>query len=136
MPLTRNALVVASAATLIVGLSGTAVGADYIYWSVDDIAGTSSIGRANLDGTDVRSSIVANAGVVGGLAANESYLYWTNRVGGGMSTQLGRSARDGSASNASFATISASAGAQPGLGITDPEFRARFEPEINRFRDA
>ena len=119
MPLTRNALVVASAATLIVGLSGTAVGADYIYWSVDDsVAGTSSVGRANLDGTDVRSSIVANAGRVGGLAANESYLYWTNRVGGGMSTQLGRSARDGSASNASFATISASAGAQPGLGIT------------------
>ena len=25
---------------------------------------------------------------------------------------------------------------EPGLGITDPEFRARFEPEINRFRDA
>lgn len=119
MPLTRNALVVASAATLIVGLSGTAVGADYIYWSVDDgVSSTSSLGRANLDGTDVRSSIVANAGDVGGLAANESYLYWTNRVSGGTSTRLGRSARDGSASNASVATISASAGAQPGLGIT------------------
>jgi crotonyl-CoA reductase len=25
---------------------------------------------------------------------------------------------------------------EPGLGITAPEFRARFEPEINRFRDA
>lgn len=119
MPLTRNALVVASAATLILGLSGTAVGADYIYWSADDgVSSTSSLGRANLDGTDVRSSIVANAGDVGGLAANESYLYWTNRVGGGTSTRLGRSARDGSASNSSFATISASAGAQPGLGIT------------------
>ena len=25
---------------------------------------------------------------------------------------------------------------EPGLGITDPEFRARFESQINRFRDA
>jgi hypothetical protein len=109
--------VVATAAT--VALAGPALGADYIYWSADDgVSSTSSLGRANLDGTDVRSSIVANAGQVGGLAANANYLYWTNRVSGGMATRLGRSARDGSGASSSFATIDAASGAQTGLGIT------------------
>ena len=115
---TRHAIVgvVATAAT--VALAGPALGADYIYWSVDDlVSGPSSLGRANLDGTDVRSSLVANAGRVKGLAANADYVYWNNSDSASYS-RMGRASRDGSGANASFATISNSVPAWSGFGIT------------------
>lgn len=124
MPRPPRIALLATAAALVAGMSGSALGADYIYWSADDPMGggaASSIGRANLDGSGAASTVVADAGRLVGLAASGTHVYWTRNDAGSSSAVLGRAALDGSSANSSFATIGAGATVETGLGITSSQ---------------
>jgi hypothetical protein len=79
----------------------------YIYWVNSD---TGSIGRANLDGTDVNQSFIPQAGANGGVAVDpgrydwwdltlvptDTHIYWTTGYG------IGRANLDGTDVNVNF----------------------------------
>ena len=67
-----------------------AVARGHIYW----VAGN-SIGRANLDGSGVDPEFIDDLGAVGGLTADNQYLYW-----GGAS--IGRVSLDGTGAEPAF----------------------------------
>ncbi|MBS1844466.1 MAG: hypothetical protein JST53_08630 [Actinobacteria bacterium] len=69
----------------------------YVYWG-DYQAGT--IGRANLDGTNVNDSFIHTGGTPLQLAINSSYIYWANEPGG----TIGRAKLDGTQVEPAFIT--------------------------------
>jgi virginiamycin B lyase len=76
--------------TFITGLrgpEGVAVNDRYIYWAS---LGTNSIGRANLDGTDVRQRFIA-ADHPYGVTVDGAYVYWADASG----NSIGRARLDG-----------------------------------------
>jgi virginiamycin B lyase len=91
--------VLALAATLtVIACACFAAQADaFIYWT-DQAHGT--IGRANLDGSDVNDSFVTGAGTPFGVAVDGQYIYWADETGG----TIGRVNVDGSDANDSFIT--------------------------------
>lgn len=68
--------------------------------------GTTTIGRASLDGTSPSQSFIPGAGM-NGVAVDGSFVYWTDWQNG----TIGRAGLDGSAPNPSFITGVAGAGA-------------------------
>src|SRR4051794_10787510 len=75
----------------------------FVYWANSE--GPSSIGRANLDGTNPNQSFITGLGTFGaqGMAVDGSHVYWANN-----STQkIGRADLDGTNVNPSFITASA-----------------------------
>ena len=52
-----------------------AVDGQHIYW-VNSLRGT--IGRANLDGTDVDENFIIGAHLPAGVAVDGRHVYWTN----------------------------------------------------------
>jgi hypothetical protein len=83
---------------------GVAVGGGYIYWTNRGTAGGSpcggSIGRANLDGTDVDQNFIEDVDGPTGITVNGAYLYWSN----GCGDSIGRANLDGSNADTNFIT--------------------------------
>ncbi len=71
-----------------------AVDDDFIYWTSG-----STIGRANLDGTDANPSFISGASGAGGVAVDDKFIYWANSTG-----TIGRANLDGTGANQSFIT--------------------------------
>ena len=67
----------------------------FIYWTD---AGTQSIGRANLDGTDANVSFIAGITDPGAIAVDDTYIYWAHRSGSG----IGRARLDGTGVDPDF----------------------------------
>jgi hypothetical protein len=71
----------------------------YVYWSDHGsfFTGTgTTLGRANVDGTGVNTSLVTGASQPAGMAVDESHVYWAD------GTSIGRANLDGSGSNPDF----------------------------------
>ena len=74
-----------------------------------------TIGRANLNGTDVNESFITGAHAPAGLTVSGAYIYWSNfgSSHGINGTTIGRAALNGSAADQSFIT-----GAKSPVGLT------------------
>jgi len=68
----------------------------YIYWTN---SGTSTIGRANNDGTNANQSFITGASTPTGVAVDGSYVYWTSTF---SSDSIGRANLDGTGAIQSF----------------------------------
>ena len=86
---------------------GLAVDANYIYWANSD---STTIGRANLDGTGVNQNFITGTSYANGLAVDGNYVYWTNMVTG----TIGRANLDGTGVNQNFITTAGGGGSGPG----------------------
>jgi hypothetical protein len=71
----------------------------YLYWDNYWDDGTSSIARANLDGSGVNQRFITQSGIIGGIAVDGTYLYWNTDE-----SKIARANRDGSGINESFIT--------------------------------
>ena len=90
-------LALTAAVSAVCALALAAPASAYVYWT-DWSDGT--IGRANLDGTDVDQSFISGGAQPFGVTANAQRLYWSNNNTG----TIGAAFLDGSAVNQSFAT--------------------------------
>jgi virginiamycin B lyase len=90
----------ALAALLALALAFAPRAAAFVYWTNDD-GGT--IGRANLDGTEVNQSFIGGANSPIGVAVNGTHIYWAN-FGNASGTTIGRANLDGTEANQSFIT--------------------------------
>jgi hypothetical protein len=83
----------------------------YLYWT-DNGPGLSStgttVGRANLDGSGVASSLVTTSPGPGGIVSDGSHVYWVNDNAGVYS--IGRANLDGSGANLTFIAGAAMSG--------------------------
>ena len=86
------------------GPDGVAVNSTYIYWTNED---TFTIGRANLDGTDVDQNFITGL-LANAVAANDKFIYWTE-VGAG-SDSIGRARIDGTGFDPTFISNLTNAG--------------------------
>ena len=93
MPLRRLLIPLALALSLVFAGSAQA----FVYWG-DYQGGT--IGRANLDGTNVEDGFIQVGGRPDGVAVNSTYIYWTNESAG----TIGRAKLDGTAVEPNFIT--------------------------------
>ena len=94
---------------------GVAVDGEHIYWtntpsalpctSSGNVWCASTIGRANLDGSEVNAAFIAGANNPWGVAVDDTHVYWTN-VGTGTAGvgTIGRADLDGSNVDQSFIT--------------------------------
>ena len=85
-----------------------AVTLKYIFWlgsSNDGIV----IGRANLDGTDIRPNLIKTGGFTSLLAASEAFIFWGvakgNLPGGEPTSYIGRATLDGTNVEPDFLTL-------------------------------
>ncbi len=72
----------------------------YVYWANNGGGDGTTIGRANLDGSDANQSFIAGAAGPCGVAATTTHLYWANRALG----TIGRANLDGTGVDQSFIT--------------------------------
>jgi virginiamycin B lyase len=86
------------------GPYGVAVDGAHIYWT--NYTHSGSLGRANLDGSDVDPTFITGVDYSTRVAVDSAYIYWTNLLNGGA---IGRANLDGSGVNQSFIT-----------GLSDP----------------
>ena len=91
------AVIVAAFACFLASLAVTARADAYVYWTN---WGTDTIGRANLDGTDVNRSFITGADDPLGVAVDAGHVYWTNTATG----TIGRADLDGTGVNQRFIT--------------------------------
>lgn len=81
-----------------------AVDGAHLYWinyNSDGVAPVTSVGRANLDGSDVRPAFVntgASAGGDQGIAVDGAHVYWTNQ----FENTIGRANIDGTGADPGF----------------------------------
>src|SRR5918995_405774 len=90
----------------LVSLALPATAGAFVYWANN---GGGTIGRANLDGTDVLPNFITGAGFPQGVAVDGEHVYWANLTGG----TIGRANLDGSGVDQSFIT-----GASFPVGVT------------------
>jgi virginiamycin B lyase len=83
-----------------------AVDAEHIYWTNGSL---STIGRADLDGSNPNQSFITGANFPFGVAVDAEHIYWTRNVFLGT---IGRADLDGSNPNQSFIT-----GASEPIGV-------------------
>jgi hypothetical protein len=100
----RAALLVA--ALLLLALAFAPRAGAFVYWANDADVTSTTIGRANLDGTGVNQSFIDGANQPCGVAADGAHLYWANIDG-----SIGRANLDGTGVNQSF--IAGAAGNNP-----------------------
>jgi virginiamycin B lyase len=79
--------------------TGVAVSGSYVYWTED---GRGAIGRANLDGSDPDPTFITGLSNPQWLAADSSYVYFTDLYGGGET--IGRARLDSSGVKQDFIT--------------------------------
>jgi hypothetical protein len=65
-------------------------------------SGTSSIGRANLDGSGVNTNFITGANPFEGLTADGTHLYWSNFAPATEIQTIGRANLDGTEVNQNF----------------------------------
>ena len=79
---------------------GLAVDAGHIYWINDD-TNTNTIGRADLDGSNVNQSFITpGSDFLEGVGVDAEHIYWTDAD----TNTIGRADLDGSNVNQSFIT--------------------------------
>ncbi len=93
MPFRRLIALLVAALPLVFAGSAQA----YVYWG-DYHGGT--IGRANLDGTNVEDGFIQTGGNPDAVAVTATHIYWTNETGG----SIGRANVDGTAVEPNFIT--------------------------------
>ena len=98
-------LVVAVAALWLPASAGA-----YIYWANYDLSNGTTVGRANLDGTDTIGSLVTSTNELYGVAVDGQHVYWTNALAGTIS----RANLDGTHVNRFFIT---GAGVPEGVAV-------------------
>ncbi len=86
------------------GRDGVAVNSTYIYWTNED---TFTIGRANLDGTDVDENFITGL-LANAVAANDKFIYWTETGAG--TDSIGRARIDGTEFDPTFISNLTNAG--------------------------
>lgn len=108
------------AATLVafLALASPSLAADYIYWSqnVSSPTSSSTVARANIDGTGANTSFAAAGSTVGGIAYDATHIYWAGPNG------VSRANIDGTG-----VTLIHSSPVAPGIAIDDKYFYA-FAP--------
>ena len=73
----------------------------FVYWAnYRYYGGGTTIGRANLDGTNPNQSFITGANSAHGVAVDGQFIYWTNQFG----DTIGRANLDGTNPNQSFIT--------------------------------
>ena len=77
---------------------GVALDGAHVYWSNYELP--DSIGRANLDGGDLRSNFITGAADPVGVAVDGAHVYWTNS----RTDTIGRANLDGFGVSQSFIT--------------------------------
>lgn len=107
-------LVLAGCAVALVMASGARA---EIYWANYGANATgTTIGRANLDGSNVNQSFITGAAGPVGIAIDGTHIYWSNSDGpNNTGTRIGRANLNGTGVNQSF--ISSTAGAH-GIALT------------------
>jgi hypothetical protein len=80
--------------------AGLTVDKNYIYWTSANGGTSTTIARANLDGSKVNYDFITGAENPCGVAVNSSYIYWAGDVG----SSIGRANLDGSDVNQDFIT--------------------------------
>ncbi|MBJ7329727.1 MAG: hypothetical protein JHC95_07520 [Solirubrobacteraceae bacterium] len=87
---------------------GVAVDMDHIYWGIREVGGTTpgsgtSIGRANIDGSDQRDTFWSGNPRITGLAIDDEFVYWSS-YGTGMpgTGSVGRGSKATGGSDPSF----------------------------------
>jgi len=102
---------------LVTGLtnaSGLAVNSSYIYWGTKG-SSSSTIGRANLDGTSPTASFISGLSKPAGVAIDNAHIFWTNSDTG----SIGRADIGGTTVTPSFVTGAFTAGfVVNGLAVT------------------
>jgi hypothetical protein len=95
----RRVLVAAAAVCVLTGASAGSAQA-YLYWSNAGLGGGTgtTIGRADLDGSGLDGSFVADASGQSGIAVDGSYIYWANDG----ANAIGRANLDGSDPDPTF----------------------------------
>jgi len=93
----RTAATVAATAVAVLLVLPATAGA-YLYWSN---SGTSSIGRANLDGSGISSTFITGANTPAGVALDSGHVYWGNNTG----FSVGRADLDGTDVNQSLFAV-------------------------------
>jgi virginiamycin B lyase len=93
MPVRRLIVLLVSVLSLLFASSAQA----FVYWG-DFQDGT--IGRANLDGTNVEDAFIQTGGHPIGVAVNSTYIYWANESAG----TIGRAKLDGTVVEPNFIT--------------------------------
>jgi hypothetical protein len=73
-------------------VGGIAVSANHIYWTSPD---TNSIGRANIDGSDVKNDFITDVVTPRAVAVDLAHVYWIDA--GGDAGRVGRAKLDGTA---------------------------------------
>jgi virginiamycin B lyase len=87
---------------LLAASGGQAVGSPHVYWTNHGFGPLppGTIGQANLDGTGVNQSFIADPSTPLGLAVDSNHIYWANVFDG----TIGRANLDGTGVNQSFIT--------------------------------
>ena len=76
----------------------------HIFWANSNPGGT-SIGRANLDGSNVNPNFITGATAPGGVAVTATHVYWTNNSPTIGEDSIGRANLDGSGVNQDFISV-------------------------------
>jgi hypothetical protein len=79
-----------------------AVDAGHLYWA--NYGTGTTIGRAELNGTDVNQSFISGASGVSGVGVDGAHIYWANNGSSDNGTTIGRANLDGTDVNQSFIT--------------------------------
>jgi sugar lactone lactonase YvrE len=117
---------------------GVAVDGKYVYWTNaatgtvsepnQSIPADGTIGRADLDGENVKQGFITGANDPRGIAVDGGHIYWVNRGGsanGGFTTSIGRADLSGGGADQEFIsyssafTGSSSAGTPEGIAVDE-----------------
>jgi hypothetical protein len=101
-PMRKGASIVAALACLLVAAPGAAA---YVYWSSSDSA-YSRVGRADLDGGNVKPALVSGIYYGGGVASDGTYVYWGSSGSSPYQAQIGRATIGGGSPDGAFQSAS------------------------------
>jgi VCBS repeat-containing protein len=76
-----------------------AMATDYLYWA-DANVNAMKIGRANIDGTYMKTDFIVSQSIAAGVTSDSNYVYWTNYVDG----TIGRANLEGTSPNQAWIT--------------------------------
>jgi virginiamycin B lyase len=107
---------------------GVAVDSGHVYWVEGGTTGGRDIGRASLDGSDVRHDLITGVGA-SGVAVTPQAIYWSSQATG----SIGRAGLDGASPNQFFVQIGTAPDASPALLAASPSNLITLgPPKLNR----